>query len=115
MGSGNVSPSVYLPLLQAGYAGVKAGDPSALALLGAPSPTGANIPGESIDDLQYLQQLFALNGGVGKNTSMRFRRTRAAFRIRPTARRRHPNAACPAASTTTRASLLSIASDSTAI
>ncbi|HEY1293911.1 MAG TPA: hypothetical protein VGJ60_12575 [Chloroflexota bacterium] len=67
MGSGNVSPTVYLPLLQAGYTGIKAGDPNALALLGAPSPTGANIPGESIDDLQYLQQLFALNGGVAKN------------------------------------------------
>jgi hypothetical protein len=67
MGSGNVDPSNYLPLLQAGYAGVKAGDPNALALLGAPSPTGANIPGESIDDLQYLTQLFALNGGAVKN------------------------------------------------
>ncbi len=63
MGSGNVDPSHYLPLLMAGYTGMKAGDPNTLALLGAPSPTGANIPGESIDDLQYLQQLFALNGG----------------------------------------------------
>jgi hypothetical protein len=67
MGSGNVDPSNYLPLLQAGYTGVKAGDPNALALLGAPSPTGANIPGEVIDDLLYLQQLFALNGGAVKN------------------------------------------------
>jgi cellulase (glycosyl hydrolase family 5) len=66
MGSGNVDPSNYLPLLEAGYNGVKAGDSSALALLGAPSPTGANIPGESIDDLGYLQQLFALNGGEAK-------------------------------------------------
>ncbi|MBV9595875.1 MAG: cellulase family glycosylhydrolase [Chloroflexi bacterium] len=63
MGSGNVDPSHYLPLLMAGYTGLKAGDTNVLALLGAPSPTGANIPGESIDDLQYLQQLFALNGG----------------------------------------------------
>jgi hypothetical protein len=63
MGSGNVDPSHYLPLLIAGYTGLKAGDANAIALLGAPSPTGANIPGESIDDLQYLQQLFALNGG----------------------------------------------------
>ena len=66
-GSGNVNPSTYLPLLKAGYAGTKAGDPTALALLGAPSPTGANIPGESIDDLSYLQQLYALNGGEAKN------------------------------------------------
>src|SRR5262249_45485522 len=66
MGSGNVSPSSYLPLLKAGYTGVKAGDPNAMALLGAPSPTGANIPGEVIDDLLYLQQLFALNDGEVK-------------------------------------------------
>jgi hypothetical protein len=67
MGSGNVDPSRYLPLLKAGFAGVKAGDANALALLGAPSPTGANIPGEVIDDLAYLQQLFALNGGEVKS------------------------------------------------
>jgi hypothetical protein len=34
-----------------------------MVLLGAPSPTGANIPGESIDDLSYLQQLYAINNG----------------------------------------------------
>jgi cellulase (glycosyl hydrolase family 5) len=67
MGSGNVDPSRYLPLLEAGFNGIRAGDPSALALLGAPSPTGADIAGESIDDLSYLQQLFALNGGEAKN------------------------------------------------
>jgi hypothetical protein len=68
MGDGNVDPSNYLPLLQAGYAGIKAGDPDALGLLGAPSPTGANVPGQSIDDLLYLQQLFALDGGVATNS-----------------------------------------------
>jgi hypothetical protein len=62
-GHGYVDPFTYLPLVEAGYSGVKAGDPSALVLLGAPSPTGANIPGESIDDLSYLQQLYAINGG----------------------------------------------------
>ena len=67
MGAGNIDPSSYLPLLEAGYAGVKAGDPSALGLLGAPSPTGANIPGQSMDDLAYLQQLYALNNGEVKN------------------------------------------------
>ena len=66
MGSGNVDPSNYLPLLRAGYTGTKAGDSNAIALLGAPSPTGANIPGESVDDLLYLQQLFGLNGGEVK-------------------------------------------------
>jgi hypothetical protein len=62
-GFGNVDPVTYLPLLESGYTGVKAGDPGAMVLLGAPSPTGANIPGSVIDDLTYLQQLYAINGG----------------------------------------------------
>ncbi|HEY1295830.1 MAG TPA: hypothetical protein VGJ60_22360 [Chloroflexota bacterium] len=65
-GVGNVDPSHYLPILAAGSAGVRAGDSNATILLGAPSPTGANIPGQSIDDLQYLNQLYALNGGEVK-------------------------------------------------
>ena len=66
MGTGNVSPTNYLPLLEAGYTGIKAADPTALVLLGAPSPTGANIAGSVVDDLTYLQQLYALNGGEVK-------------------------------------------------
>ena len=62
-GTGNVDPTTYLPLLEAGYTGVKSADPNALVLLGAPSPTGANIPGSVIDDISYLQQLYAINGG----------------------------------------------------
>ena len=66
-GVGNVDPSHYLPILEAGSSGVRAGDPNATVLLGAPSPTGANIPGQSIDDVQYLTQLYALNGGEAKS------------------------------------------------
>ena len=66
MGVGNIDPVNYLPLLEAGYKGVKAGDSNALALLGAPSPTGANIPGQSTDDLTYLKQLYAINNGEVK-------------------------------------------------
>jgi hypothetical protein len=62
-GTGNVDPSTYLPLLEAGYTAIKAADPAALVLLGAPSPTSANIPGVSIDDVSYLQQLYAINNG----------------------------------------------------
>src|ERR1700694_2139776 len=62
-GFGNVDPSTYLPLLEAGYGAVKAADPAALVLLGAPSPTASNVPGSIIDDLSYLQQLYAINGG----------------------------------------------------
>ena len=62
-GTGNVDPTTYLPLLESGYTGVKSADPGALVLLGAPSPTTSNVPGVSIDDVQYLQQLYAINGG----------------------------------------------------
>ncbi len=65
-GVGNVDPSHYLPILKAGSAGVRTGDPNALVLLGAPSPTGTTSPGQSIDDLQYLTQLYALNAGEAK-------------------------------------------------
>jgi hypothetical protein len=66
-GQGNVDPSTYLPLLKAGYAGTKAGDSNAMVLLGALSPTGANQPGISMDDLAYLKSLYALNNGEAKN------------------------------------------------
>jgi hypothetical protein len=66
MGVGNVAPASYLPILEAGTTGVRAGDPAALVLLGAPSPTGANITGQAIDDLTYLQQLYAINNGEVK-------------------------------------------------
>ncbi|MCA1645103.1 MAG: glycoside hydrolase family protein [Chloroflexi bacterium] len=62
-GLGNVDPATFLPIQEAGYTGVKAGDPNAMVLLGAPSPTGANIPGSVIDDISYLQQLYAINSG----------------------------------------------------
>jgi polysaccharide biosynthesis protein PslG len=62
-GPGNVDPSTYLPLLESGSTAVKAADPNALVLLGAPSPTTSNVPGSVIDDISYLQQLYAINGG----------------------------------------------------
>ena len=65
-GTGNVDPTTYLPLLEAGYTAIKAADPSALVLLGAPSPTTSDIPGSVIDDLTYLQSLYAINGGEVK-------------------------------------------------
>jgi polysaccharide biosynthesis protein PslG len=65
-GAGNVSPSTYLPLLKAGHDGVKAGDPAAMTILAAPSTTGANIPGQVMDDIAYLKALYQLNGGEAK-------------------------------------------------
>lgn len=62
-GPGNVDPTTYLPLLESGYTAIKAADPAALVLLGAPSPTTTDIPGSIMDDLTYLQNLYAINGG----------------------------------------------------
>jgi hypothetical protein len=87
-------------LLQAGRAGVKAGDPTALALLGAPAPMGASIPGESIDDLSYLEQLFALDNGAVRSVYDALSAHSSGFSNPPTARPRRRSAACPAASTT---------------
>jgi polysaccharide biosynthesis protein PslG len=66
-GVGNVSPTTYLPLLKAGFTGVKAGDSTAQVFIGALSPTGVSQPGVSMDDLAYLQALYALNNGEAKN------------------------------------------------
>jgi polysaccharide biosynthesis protein PslG len=66
-GQGNVDPATYLPLLKAGFTGTRAGDSSAKVFLGALSPTGANQPGVTIDDVVYLRALYALNGGEVKN------------------------------------------------
>jgi hypothetical protein len=65
-GPGNVDPANYLELLKAGHAGVKSGDPGALVVLGAPSPTGANIPGVAMDDVEFLKALYAVNNGEVK-------------------------------------------------
>jgi polysaccharide biosynthesis protein PslG len=62
-GPGNVDPSTYLPLLESGYTAIKAIDPAALVILGAPSPTASDVPGSIMDDLSYLQNLYAINGG----------------------------------------------------
>jgi len=66
-GTGNVNPTTYLPLLKAGYTGTKSGDSNAQVFLGALSPTGANQPGVTMDDVAYLQALYALNNGEVKN------------------------------------------------
>jgi hypothetical protein len=114
MGAGNVDPSNYLPLLQAGYAGIKAGDPNALGLLGAPSPTGANIPGQSIDDLLYLQQLFALDGRAATRPFDALSAHPSGFSNPPDCTPATPSAAFRAVSTTTPASSPFTAFSSTA-
>lgn len=63
---GNVSVAPYVGLLKAGYTGVKAGDPGAMVLFGALTPTGVKDPSIAIDDVQYLKQIYAYNNGEVK-------------------------------------------------
>ena len=67
VGPGNINPGNYVELLKAAYTAVKAADPSATVLSGAPTPTGVNDPNIAMDDNAYLQQMFAYQGGVVKN------------------------------------------------
>lgn len=60
---GHVDIGRYVELLKAGYAGVKESDPEAIVLFGGLSPTGVNDPGIAIDDVSYLQQIYAYNNG----------------------------------------------------
>ncbi len=62
-----ISVSKYVRLAQKGYNAVKAADQYAYVLLGALSPTGVNDPNVAVDDVKYLQQLYAFNGGEIKN------------------------------------------------
>jgi hypothetical protein len=47
----------YVQLLAAAYQAIKAKDPDAIVVSGAPTPTGANPP-VAIDDLVYLEQMY---------------------------------------------------------
>jgi hypothetical protein len=64
---GNVDIPRYVKLLKAGYQGVKAGDPNAIVLFGALTPTGVDIPDLAIDDVLYLQRIYAYNNGEVRN------------------------------------------------
>jgi GH35 family endo-1,4-beta-xylanase len=60
---GTVDPAVYVALLKAAFVAVKQADPKAAVLFGGLTPTGVNDPNAAVDDLVYLEQCYALNGG----------------------------------------------------
>jgi hypothetical protein len=64
---GQINAGQYVELLKYGYSGVKFGDPDAVVIFGAPTPTGVNDPNKAIDDVQYLQQIYDYQGGIVKN------------------------------------------------
>jgi hypothetical protein len=60
---GEVKLGPYCRLLEAGYHGIKSVDPDILVVFGGLTPTGVNDPAVAIDDVFYLKQFYALNGG----------------------------------------------------
>lgn len=61
--NGTVRAQDYLDLLRAGYNGIQQGDPSALVVFGGLTPNGVNDPTIAIDDVQYMEEVYALNDG----------------------------------------------------
>jgi polysaccharide biosynthesis protein PslG len=60
---GHVRVSDYIELLRAGHDGIRAGDPNALIVFGGLTPNGVNDPSIAIDDLLYLQEIYAWENG----------------------------------------------------
>jgi LysM repeat protein len=65
-----LSASSYISLLRAAYQAIKAADPNALVISGAPAPTGVNDGVTAIDDRVYLAQMYAaglasVSDGIG--------------------------------------------------
>ncbi len=63
---GKVNVAAYLPILKAGFQAVKKTDPTAVVVFGGLTPTGVNDPSIALNDVEYLRQIYALNGGEVK-------------------------------------------------
>lgn len=61
---GEVRLADYAKLLQAGYEGVKGGDPDAKVLFGGLTPTGVTDPKVAFNDQQYLQSFYNYANGA---------------------------------------------------
>jgi len=64
---GQVNVGAYIPILKAGYQALKASDPNITVVFGGQTPTGVTgHPEIALDDVQYLQQIYAINNGEVK-------------------------------------------------
>jgi len=64
---GQVNVGAYIPILKAGYQTLKASDPNITVVFGGMTPTGVTgHPEIALDDVQYLQQIYAINNGEVK-------------------------------------------------
>ncbi len=60
---GKVNVAAYPPVLKAGFQAVKKTDPKAVVVFGGMTPTGVNDPSIALNDVEYLRQIYAYNGG----------------------------------------------------
>lgn len=67
VGPGQINAGNYVELLKPSYQTIKAIDPNATVVSGAPTPTGVNDPNIAMDDATYLQQMYDYQGGVVKS------------------------------------------------
>ena len=65
--NGTVRAADYVELLKAGFNGIRAVDHEALVVFGGLTPNGVNDPLIAIDDVQYLNEVYAVNGGEVKD------------------------------------------------
>ncbi len=64
---GQVNVGAYIPILKAGYQALKASDPNITVVFGGMTPTGVTgHPEIALDEVQYLQQIYQINGGEVK-------------------------------------------------
>ncbi len=60
---GKVNVAAYPPILKAGFQAVKKTDPKAVVVFGGMTPTGVNDPAIALNEVEYLRQIYAFNGG----------------------------------------------------
>lgn len=55
---GRINAAQYMDLLKRAYAAIKAADPNAIVISGAPTPTGVSDGSIAVNDQDYLQQMY---------------------------------------------------------
>lgn len=61
-----VNPQAYVDLLASAYDGIRAGDPRAFVVTAGLSPTGGLSYGQAMNDVEFLQQMYATGRLRGK-------------------------------------------------
>ena len=66
-GGGKINAGQYVELLAIAHAALKAVDPNVVVIAGALTPTGYNDVTIAVDDVLYLQQMYAYKDGLLKS------------------------------------------------